>query len=116
MIDLGLTSIPRDKDFGFGLMELSDISALHDEILVGRDTTKSLCTMDRTSAAFAALKTLYYRSTVILSRGRKSGHNQSSKNHGCKKRSNAKTRIHLDTGPMADRRYMPSFSTGARLD
>ena len=32
-------------------------------------------TMDRIRTAFAALKTPYDRTTVILSRGRKSGHN-----------------------------------------
>ena len=34
MRDLGLTAIPSDKDSGFVLMNLSDISALHEEILV----------------------------------------------------------------------------------
>ena len=34
MRDLGLTAISSDKDSGFVLMKLSDISALHEEILV----------------------------------------------------------------------------------
>ena len=36
MKDLGLTAIQSDKDSGFVLMKLSDISALHEEILVGK--------------------------------------------------------------------------------
>ena len=36
MKDLGLTEIPSDKDSGFVLMKLSDISALQEEILVGK--------------------------------------------------------------------------------
>ena len=56
-------------------------------------------TMHRIRAALAALKDSYYRTTVFLSRGRKSGHNQwqkdHQKSHGCKKRGNEKTRIHL---------------------
>ena len=38
-------------------------------------------TMDRSSAAFASLKTPCYRTTIILSRGRKSGHNQWQMDH-----------------------------------
>ena len=38
-------------------------------------------TTDQIRAAFAALKTLHYRTTVILSRGRKSGHNQWKMDH-----------------------------------
>ena len=77
-------------------------------------------TMHRIRAALAALKNSYYRTTVILSWGRKSGHNQCQKDHqkshGCKKRSNEKTRIHLCNGPIAERRNVPSFSIGTRLD
>ena len=61
----------------------------------------------------------YYRTTVFLSRGRKNGHNQwqkyHQKSHGCKMRGNEKTRIHLYTGPMTERRNIPGFSIGARL-
>ena len=35
MRDLGPTAIPSDRDSGFVLVKLSDISALHEEILVG---------------------------------------------------------------------------------
>ena len=38
-------------------------------------------TMDRIRAAFAALKPPYHRTTAILSRGRKSGHNQWQMDH-----------------------------------
>ena len=38
-------------------------------------------TMDRTREAFAALKTPYYRTTVIPSRGRRSGHNPWKMDH-----------------------------------
>ena len=40
----------------------------------------------------------------------------SSKSHGCKKRGNEKTRTHLYTGPMTERRNIPGFSIGTRLD
>ena len=40
----------------------------------------------------------------------------SSKSHGCKKLGSDKTRIHLFSGPMAERRNIPSFWIGARLD
>ena len=40
----------------------------------------------------------------------------SSKSHGCKKRSDETRRIHLFFGPMAERRSIPSFSIGTRLD
>ena len=77
-------------------------------------------TIDRIRAAFAALKTPYYSTTVILSRGKNSGHNQwqmdHQQSHGCMKRSNETTRTHLKTRPMAERRNIPSFSIGARLD
>ena len=33
---VGLTEIPSDKDSGFVLMKLSDMSAPHEEILVGK--------------------------------------------------------------------------------
>ena len=36
MRELELTAIPSDKDSGFVLMKLCDISALHEEILVGK--------------------------------------------------------------------------------
>ena len=77
-------------------------------------------TIDRIRAALAALKTPYNSTTVILSRGKNSGHNQwqmdHQKNHGCMKRGNETTRMHLKTRPMAERRNIPSFSIGARLD
>ena len=38
-------------------------------------------TMERIRAAFAALKTPYFRTTAILSRGRKSGHNPRQTDH-----------------------------------
>ena len=79
-----------------------------------------LSTMDRIRAPFATLKTLYHSATVILSRGRRGGHNQwqmdHQKSHDCRWRDNKKTRIHLHAGPMAERRDIPSFSIGARLD
>ena len=77
-------------------------------------------TIDRIRAALAALKTPFYSTTVILSRGKNSGHNQwqmdHQKSHGCMKRSNETTRMHLKTRSMAERRNIPSFSIGARLD
>ena len=39
----------------------------------------------------------------------------SSERHGCKKRSTETRQIHLYTGPMAERRSIPSVSIGARL-
>ena len=75
-------------------------------------------TMDRSRAAFAALKIPYYRTTVILSNGRKSGHNQWQMDHQKAidaRRGATKRRIHLETGPMAERRNIPRFSIGARL-
>ena len=36
MRQLGLTAIPSDKDSGFVLIKLSDVSALQEEILVGK--------------------------------------------------------------------------------
>ena len=36
MKDLGMTEITSDKDSGFVLMKLSDISALQEAILVGK--------------------------------------------------------------------------------
>ena len=38
-------------------------------------------TMDRIRTAFAALKTPYYRASVIISRGKKSGHNPWQQDH-----------------------------------
>ena len=77
-------------------------------------------TMDRITAAFAALKTSYFRTTVILSRGRKSGHNQWQMNH--QKAMDARrgaTKRHEHTSLLdrwMNRRNIPSFSIGTLLD
>ena len=64
-------------------------------------------TTDRNRAAFDALKTLYYQTTVLLSRGRKGGQNQWQMDHqkamDAKKRSTETRQIHLCIGPMAER-------------
>ena len=56
-------------------------------------------TMDRIRAAFAALKTLHYRSIVILSRGMKERTQPmadgSSQSHGCRKSSTETRQIHF---------------------
>ena len=48
-------------------------------------------TLDRITTAFAAFFTLYYRASIVISRGMKSGHKPmattQSQSHGCKKRS-----------------------------
>ena len=72
-------------------------------------------TMDRIRTAFAALKTLYFRASVMISRRERSGHNpwqmdHQKKKHGCKKRSTETRQIHLFAGPMTERRSFPSVS------
>ena len=78
-------------------------------------------TMDRIRTAFAALKTPCYSASVIISRGRKSGHNPWQQDHqkamdarrGATKK---QPQIHLYTEPMTERRDLPSVSIVSRLD
>ena len=76
-------------------------------------------TMDRIRSGFAALNTPDYRASVIISRGKKSGHNPWQMDHQKAvdaKRGATKPGEYLYTGPMAERRSIPSFSIGTRLD
>ena len=63
-------------------------------------------TMGRIRTAFAALKTPYYRASVIILRGKKSGHIPWQMDHqkarDAKKRSTETRPIHLYSGPMAN--------------
>ena len=76
-------------------------------------------TLDRIREAFAALRNPYYRTSEVISRGKKSGHNPWQQDH--RKAMDAKRGVlkrgkYLKNGPMAERRSMPRVSIGTLLD